>query len=507
MKPFSGKSVSVGVISGVAVVFAAGPVAAQEPAAPAGAPPAAPAAEAAPAPAAAPAAEAAPAAAPAEAAPAEAAPAEAPPAEAAPAEGAAIATAPVAAPAAEAAPAEGEAAPPEAPPTVVPADEGAGESPVSISMFADAYAGYQTAQIGTAQPFHRAYAVNSPGFTAENGFSLSFLGLDVAYEEDHFGATGSVRFGPSVPIFHGNDPGTGIDNILQGYATWKPVDELSVDVGMFGTIFGAEVAESWANLNYTRGGLYYAMQPFWHTGLRAAYEITETVGVTAMLVNGVNNVSDDDETPSAALQLSFAPSDEFSLAAGGLIAFDGAVDLNPGVDQDLGDGSGFDRFFDIVATLSLGDLSVVFNADFNIDVDGQGDRDGDNIIDGDSSFYGLSLAAGYAFTDQFGVALRGEYLNDGNNVLYDVGSTPEDLGDPQDPNDDVAYVAGPDQAVNVMTGTLTLDVKPVPDSSNVILRWDNRVEQSSDDIFFNGDGDATKTWFASVVGLVVTTDG
>jgi hypothetical protein len=333
--------------------------------------------------------------------------------------------------------------------------------------------------------------MNSPEFTNENGFSLSFVGLDATYDAGPMAATASMRFGPSVPIFFGGDTGPlGIDAILQGYATWRPVEALNIDLGMFGTIFGAEVAESWANLNYTRGGLYYGMQPFWHTGLRANYAFSDAFGLTAMLVNGVNNITDDDESPSAALQASISPSDAFSLAVGGLLAFDGTTD-----------GSGFDRFVDIVATVNAGDFTAVFNGDLNVNLDGDYDRNGDGVPDGDSSFWGLSLALGYSFSDAFGIALRGEYLKDNHNALYAFGA--DDLGT-EDEDDDILAV---DESVGVYTGTLTFDLKPVPDSSNLILRWDNRIEGSDQDIYFNGDGLATGTWFSSVVGLVVTTDG
>lgn len=338
--------------------------------------------------------------------------------------------------------------------------------PFKVSMFADAYAAHQTAEVGSPQPGHRAYAANSPGYTAENGFSLSFIGFDVNYDTPDFGATTSLRFGPSVALYHGNSPAAGIDNLVQGYVTWKPSSALSLDLGQFGTIFGAEVAESWQNLNYTRGGLYYLMQPFWHTGLRAKYGISDTTTATLMVVNGVNNISEDDEKPSIALQVSMSPTPDFSLAVGGLFAGDGETDP-----------SGFDMFFDVVATLSLGKTSLVANFDYNINKGADGADD--------TSFFGASLAAGQSFSEKFAAALRFEFLSDDDNSLY--------------------AAAGAD-SVSVQTFTLTLDYHPVASNKNFVIRWDNRFETASEDIYLDGDGKADSKWITSVIGFVVSAD-
>src|SRR5205085_2302661 len=116
--------------------------------------------------------------------------------------------------------------------------------------------------------------------------------------------TAFLRFGPSVPIFYLADMGVaGIDSLLGGYLTLKPLPELTIDAGYFGTIYGAEVAENYLDFNYTRGALYYAMQPFYHFGVKAAYAINETVTVRAMVVNGANDIVDENDAPAVGAQL------------------------------------------------------------------------------------------------------------------------------------------------------------------------------------------------------------
>lgn len=385
-----------------------------------------------------------------------------------------------------------------APPPMAPVEEEVvEEAPATVgglklSAFVDANYGFQTQARDTPSPAHRAYAFNhwvanddvNRGF-AQNGFGLSFAGIDASYDGGQLGATISFRAGPSVPIFYAGDTGPlGIENITQAYATWTPTQELSIDFGQFSTIFGAEVAESWQNLNYTRGGLYYAMQPFWHTGMRATLSPNDKVAVTGMIVNGVNSIHDDNDSPSLALQLSVTPNDAFSLAAGWLTT------LKPSTD-----GGVFDNFFDLVAALTVERFSLVLNADLTVNADKRVETpDYIQTVD-NPMFWGVSLAAGYQATDLFGLAIRAEYLSDSDNQLYQVPQTYEGVAFPGTTE------------TNVVTVTGTLDFKPVEGSDNLIIRWDNRIETSNEDIFFNRSSNETNVWFGSVLGVVVTTDG
>ncbi|MDX2024240.1 MAG: outer membrane beta-barrel protein [Deltaproteobacteria bacterium] len=359
-------------------------------------------------------------------------------------------------------PAPTEAAPPSpmTPAVVAPAEPAAAapaaDSGVQVSIFADAFYNWSTSKNDVnafipggmnKAPSHRAY-------NRYNGFGLSFFGADLTYNTEKFGATTSLRFGPSVPIFYAADKGpTGIDNITQAYLTYKPTTALAIDFGQFSTIYGAEVAESWKNLNYTRGGLYYAMQPFWHTGVRAKYTISDELSFTGMVVNGVNNEIDGGkERPSIGVQAAYAK-DNIAVLLGYLGSLDPDTDVY------------FDHFVDLVATASFGNVSLVLNGDFAKDEEAQ--------------FYGGSLAARIGLTDELGVAARLEYLGDPDGLIWAAGDN------------------------NVITATGTFEYKPDA-SGKLILRWDNRFEKSKEQIFTDRDGAGADTWFQSVLGVVVT---
>ncbi len=418
--------------------------------------------------------EAAPPAEPAPAVPAEAAP-EVPAATAAPVEteAAAAAAAPEAAPVPEEAPpAEGPVEPAEAP------EEAGG---VSLFAFVDAYYGANTSPIGAPAPAHRAY-------DGTRGFNLAWLGTDITYDGGEVGATASFRLGQSNPIFFGGDTGPAFYPLTQAFLTWKPTEQLTFDAGMFGTIYGAEVAESWLNLNYTRGALYYAMQPFWHVGVKGAYVINDMFTIKALVANGTNQLNAvDNQKPQVGGQLAISPSENFSLALGYLHQ----IDPDSAVMFPSGGRSPFDNFFDVVAVANLGDLSLVANFDYNIAQPPDG-SDADS-----TSFWGASLAAGYKISELFGVAVRGEYLRDNDFGLW---ARTDALADPTDPDSGPLFTT---DGNNLYTATLTLEVKP---HENFIIRWDNRIEASEEDIFYDLDNEATGTFMNSVLGLVVKTN-
>lgn len=358
---------------------------------------------------------------------------------------------------------------------------------ISVGAFVDAYGALRSDRnTHTSSPAVNGDATlgyPSEAYVQAEGFALAFAGADIAYEGEKFGATISLRFGPGAKRFFAADEGPlGIDYITQAYATWKPFSKLTLDFGQFGTIYGAEVAESWRNVNYSRGGLYYAMQPFWHTGLRANVAFTDTFAVNALVVNGVNTAFEDNKSPSLGLQALLTPNDVFFLAVGYLGA------LNPRAGFG---GSAFQNFFDVVATVSAGDFKLVLNADYNLyRLKGMSDSE---------NWWGVSVAPAYSFTNWFGVGLRYEYLSDSANFIFGMSKKGKTMLD--DMGAAVPALAG---KAHLSTMTATLDFKPVPNSSALVIRPEFRYELASDQYFQNNDNKPTDKFWVASIGVVVT---
>ncbi|MET0343081.1 MAG: outer membrane beta-barrel protein [Polyangiales bacterium] len=324
------------------------------------------------------------------------------------------------------------------------------------------------------------------GYVTGEGFGLAFAGIDAAYSGDKFGATISLRFGPGVNRFYFGDNGAlGIDNITAAYATYKPTENITFDLGQFGTLYGAEVLESWRNVNYSRGALYYAMQPFWHTGLRANFKLHDAFALNAMVVNGVNNAFETNKSPSLGLQAVVTANENFTLAAGYLGA------LNPRDTDEL-----FQNFFDVVATVTAGGFKLVGNFDFNsYKLKGE-DRE---------NWWGVSVAPAYAFNDYFGIGLRYEYLSDSQNKLFAMtpkGAVAEAAPTDDDPDATALPTVGGTTSLN--TFTATLDIKPVPGSAALVIRPEFRYEVASDNYFNKSGGSLTDGFWTAHLGVVVT---
>ncbi|MEY4511339.1 MAG: hypothetical protein RLZZ450_3461 [Pseudomonadota bacterium] len=365
-----------------------------------------------------------------------------------------------------------------------PSEQSAGPltlGPLHLSMFVDAYAAWQTGGTGTLATLseHRAFSGQGSTLRSENGFALSFLGFDVLYDAGGFGAVASMRFGSAANIFHSqSDSVFGVNYLTQAYALYRPLEQLELDLGMFMSPFGYEALESWKNPNYTISALYTYGQPNWHTGFRAAWQVNDDLSLMGLLVNGANNISETqqqgglDQKPMVGGSVSYRVSSALSLTLGGLLA----------VDSKHNDDEGFDGFADFVATLQLGALSTALNVDYIYTGDGAPSG-------ADRNYIGGSLTSGYRFHEVVGIAARGEYMRDDAN--YD--------------GKDVWQLA---------TGTLTLDVEPIAGLSYLVLRWENRWEKSNQRVFGKNsrgtediaDDTYRRTWFESVLGVVVTTD-
>jgi hypothetical protein len=380
--------------------------------------------------------------------------------------------------AAPAAPAEAEAPAAEAEPE--PWYKG-----FTFGGFVDAYAAIRSDKnnrpLATPLPiggyYHEAYV-------QDNGFALAVAGIDAAYKGDKLGATVSLRFGPAANRFYAaNMRELGIESLTQAYVTYKPIEQLTFDLGQFATIYGAEVLESWKNVNYSRGGLYYAMQPFWHTGLRANIAISEAFALNAMVVNGVNNAFENNRSPSLGLQAVITGSDVLTLAVGYLGA------LNP----TQGGNGLFQNFFDVVATITAGNFKLVLNGDVNLYKPEAG-ANGEN-------WWGVSVAPAYAFNDMFGIGARVEYLSSSQNEgLWNMTTTKTPY-DPKAEGGDNGVLAS---KAGLTTLTFTLDIKPIPDVAALVLRPEFRYEIASNYYFFNKDNELTKGFWTLMLGAVVT---
>ena len=193
---------------------------------------------------------------------------------------------------------------------------------VTADAFVDAYGSlnfnfpkptYPPASVGVAIPGlaggnqYRAFDVEA------NGFALNWVGVNATYAADPIGGTVGLRMGPGASLYNtGSEAafGIGLQFVKQAYATWKPLDKLTLDFGKWDEPFGSEVADSQLNMNYTRSGLFWYYQPLFFTGLRVDYAASSMVDVKVFAANGWNVTWDNNSGKTFGAQIVLTPASQ-----------------------------------------------------------------------------------------------------------------------------------------------------------------------------------------------------
>jgi hypothetical protein len=135
------------------------------------------------------------------------------------------------------------------------------------------------------------------------------------------GITATLTFGDTARIVHATEPGgtSSWQTLQQLYLTYTPHvwgRDIPIDFGAFVTPFGVEVIESSSNDNYSRGFLFLYAIPFYHAGLRATVPITDNLSFLGGIVNGWNNIADDNNAKSLFGQFTWKPNARLTGIAG-----------------------------------------------------------------------------------------------------------------------------------------------------------------------------------------------
>jgi hypothetical protein len=118
-----------------------------------------------------------------------------------------------------------------------------------------------------------------------------------------------VGFGQTINMVGASDRAPqGFKYFEQAFVSFKPKSfhGLQVDVGKFVTSAGAEVIESNANWNYSRSLLFSWAIPYYHFGVRTSFPIGPHFTGGVQLVQGWNNVYDNNSGKTIGLTGAYA---------------------------------------------------------------------------------------------------------------------------------------------------------------------------------------------------------
>ena len=257
-------------------------------------------------------------------------------------------------------------------------EEAAAESPApSITGFVEtAYhllASDPDGQGSTSVPLRSYDAVR-------NSFLLHAAHLAVAHSfNDEVSATVEIDAGSDAALTASSPFGGSLFDVQEAYATYKP-SEFSLTAGKFVTYAGIEVIEGPLNPTLTRGYLYGMAEAFTHTGLKAGYTSDGGVSIGVGIVNGWDNMVDENDWKTFIWRLGYS-SDTFF---GGFSGSYGPEGLD---NEDNGRLS-----LDITGGVISGDFTLNFQGNFGTEKDNAMSMDGSVESD---SWFGLGVQPVY----------------------------------------------------------------------------------------------------------------
>jgi len=237
-----------------------------------------------------------------------------------------------------------------------------------------------------------------------DSFSLDEAGLQIGYQpKQGIGAFVDVIAGTDAQILNENESLTksgstsasSVD-VRQAYLQYA-TGPVTIIVGKFVTLAGAEVINPSLNTNYSRSLLFWELEPLDHTGLRATYAATDTLSVSVGVDNGWNYTDlSTSGSKTGEFNATWTPNKIVSLGVTGYF----------GKDEVLYDGQEL-SLIDFVGTYNVTSaLTLILNADFK-----QSSGNGNLGTDETTHVNGFAGYANYAINDAFRVSVRGEYLS------------------------------------------------------------------------------------------------
>jgi hypothetical protein len=207
-------------------------------------------------------------------------------------------------------------------------------------------------------------------------------------------------------------------HVLQAYASYvAPVGNgWSFDFGKFYTPVGAEVIETKDNFNYSRS-LLFTYGPYYHTGLRTKYAFNDKVALTGFLVNGWDNLFENNVKTgkTGGFQLGLTPSKKFALTQTYLVGNEAPLANVP----DVSKRDNTRHVADTVATVYVNDkFTLLGNMVFGSDGDNDGKR---------GSWQGFAGYFKYAFTNNLAFSPRFEVLRDRDGIRTGTAQSIKDI--------------------------------------------------------------------------------
>ncbi len=318
-------------------------------------------------------------------------------------------------------------------------------APLTFYGFVDGYHGYDfknndtQARPGFLYSHNRQneFTINQGlvGMRYDNGQVRGAIGL-------HAGSYVSANYAAEDQVFK---------HIYEAYAGFRPFEKAWLDVGVFGSHIGFESAISKDNWTLTRS-LMADNSPYYEAGARFTYEVAPELTLTALALNGWQNIRENNQAKALGTQIQWKPTAKLLVNSSGFYG-------NEQPQDSVRRRRYFHDFYVSYAATDRLSLAVVFDV---------GKQESERKNAKSDTWHTGAAFVRYKLADKWTTALRGEYYNTDRGVIISSISP-------------VATTAD----FRATGASLNLDYAP---TGNVLFRVEGRVLDAKDNIFQQQDG-------------------
>lgn len=366
--------------------------------------------------------------------------------------------------------------------TSVPVAAAASAAPVAVAEPGAANSTHGVTMSGTLDGYY-AYNGNSPAGrvnslraydVSSNSFSLNQADLVVESAVDkaagkRFGVRMDLQWGQATQTLQGN-PANELRpeiyrNVFQAYGTYVfPVGNgITVDFGKWASSLGVENNYTKDQLNYSRA-FWFNFLPYYHTGVRASYAVSDALTINYWLVNGVGQAEDFNAHKDQLAGFVLIPAESLTWTFNYYVGqehADVAYVTNPPAGQQILPNQQGASIVPIAnapdGSLRITDTYLAWQATKALTLAAEADYVEQRLYSYSTAAHvtGGAVYAGYKLSTQWAVAARAEYLADRGGLF-----------------------SGTSQYLK--EGTLTLDYRPV---DGFLMRTEYRRDQSNQPYF------------------------
>jgi len=274
---------------------------------------------------------------------------------------------------------------------------------ITVGAFVDGYYAYD---FDRPRNFDRSYTTQP---ARHNEFNINLAFVEAKLDGARVHGRIALQAGTSVQANYAGEPAVGSVSgpsvsrfIQEAFAGYKVANKLWIDGGIFFSHIGNEGFISRDNWTYSRS-LVADYTPYYEAGVRAVWQATPTVTATAVVINGWQNISENNSDKAVGIRLDYAPNARVT------VSYDNFV----GNEQPDSVRSRLRVFNEVIAKVQLTDaFGLSASGDYGLQRRATGS--------GNDTWHGAVLLGRYQLTSVVALNGRVEYFGDPGQVLISV---------------------------------------------------------------------------------------